>query len=138
VLEGIAAAARRESAIHGTSFRPEDDLRDSATRMRLLTLMRAAAIVRFGIDCKNFTHARGIPVRGAKWCPKAVRSDEWPLGLPSLGTSKRFMLKTKVLEANAMADSVAWWTRGLLERGQGFITENPRNGFLWDVPASRS
>jgi hypothetical protein len=45
------------------------------------------------------------------------------------------VLKTKVLEANAMADNVAWWARGLLERGQGFIIENPRNSFLWDVPA---
>ena len=107
-LEGIAEARpARVGDPWDFLIRPEDDLRDSAARMRLQTLMRAAAIVHFGIDCKTFTRARGIPVKGAKWWPKAVRSDEWPLGLPSLGALKSSVLKTKVLEANAMADNVA-------------------------------
>jgi hypothetical protein len=67
-LEGIAAdRPARVGDPWDFLIRPEDDLRDSAARMRLQTLMRAAAIVHFGIDCKTFTRARGIPVRGAKW-----------------------------------------------------------------------
>jgi hypothetical protein len=67
-LDGIATA---RSARVGDPWDflicPEDDLRDSAARMRLQTLMRAAAVVHFGIDCKTFTRARGIPVKGANW-----------------------------------------------------------------------
>jgi hypothetical protein len=67
-LNGIATARPARVGDPGDFLiRPDDDLRDSATRMRLQAWMRAAAIVHVGIDCKTFTRARGIPVKGAKW-----------------------------------------------------------------------
>jgi hypothetical protein len=67
-LSGIATARpARVGDPWDFLIRPDDDLRDSATRMRLQAWMRAAAIVHVGIDCKTFTRARGIPVKGAKW-----------------------------------------------------------------------
>ena len=87
-----------------TLLSEEHDLADPATQHAVHLMVLKADAVLAAIDCSTKSRIRDIPRCGAqgRWLPPPLRSQEFPLGLPSLTGAR----KARVARDNAAADFV--------------------------------
>ena len=113
------------------ALNPADDLADDNVQAaQLKCLGFDIDVAWFGIDCRNFSRVRDIPMKGMR----PVRSDAHPAGLPDLPTK----LAEDINSSNNLASFVVRACRLLLRRGARFVIENPENSYLWSMPDVRN
>lgn len=70
---------------------------------------------------------------GAKAWPRRLRSDAYPAGLPNLTGG----LRQRVMNSNSMTRWVAALAERLHAQGRGFVVENPKRSYMWQLPEMR-
>ena len=115
----------------GSSHDLSHPLRQSSLHQQLQTVDFLLA----ALDCSTKSRAREIPIvfNDGRPGPKPLRSNQYPLGVPSL--SGRDL--ERVTKDN---DACHWVLQELLElahRGGGSIRENPGNSLHWELPMEK-
>lgn len=117
------------------AYSPEDDFFSSEGKAGLQRFnQEGVAFEHWGPDCKLMSAARGKPIvledGSATPGPQAVRSSDYPMGLPTLRSSMR----RRVRESNLM---FMHSLRRLLWRVQNYgfgVVEHPLNSWGWWFP----
>ena len=115
----------------------EHDVRAPAARDALWRQLARTHVAWWAPECRSFSRARGRPIPGATSWPGALRSEEFPYGLPNLKGPKRNKDREKVLAGNEIAEITAQGCREALATHSGFAIENPARSFFWQVGSVR-
>ena len=95
-----------------------------------LCLQERAIAIHFAPPCGTCSKARGRPLADGTPGPPALRSHEFPMGLPGMVPGET----SRVASANAIYERVALFC---LSHDVAWTIENPRNSWLWDLPCMR-
>ena len=121
-------------------FPPWDLLRGRCVfrdRGVLLCENESSDLSHFAPNCATFSRAREIPIKGVKSCPRPLRSESHPCGIPSEleGMCKRG--RKRLADDTEMADLSAnqCWDRA--EKGKAFPLEHPGNSLAQFLPTWR-
>ena len=130
VLVGTAWDLKRGGAAH--------DVRSAAARSSLQMQIAASSTVWWAPECKSFSRARGKPVPGATHWPPALRSKNYPHGLPGLNKARRAADREKVDIGNDLARITFTDAETARAAGAKIVVENPSNSYMWDLPEARA
>ena len=87
--------------------------------------------------CGTCSRARGIPLSSGQPGPPPLRSEEHPLGLPTLPLQHPREV-SRVQAANVLYSFVGEVASALIKLGVLWSIENPRDSLMWWTPAVRS
>ena len=113
-------------------------MRSAAARNNLQVQIAASSTVWWAPECKSFSRARGKPVPGATHWPPALRSKNYPHGLPGLNKAKRAADREKVDIGNDLARITFTDAETARAAGAKIAVENPSNSYMWDLPEARA
>jgi len=111
---------------------PWDKLRgaqfDVITKKRRLEIELAnSAASHWAPNCGTFTRARARPIKGVKYAPPPLRSDEYPEGLPWLQKPRWTKMHQRVINDTYMAKLAAEKALMFHRSGRPFTLEHPGN-----------
>ena len=122
----------------------EYDVTVPANEARLRSQAALSLTQHWAPDCSTFSRALDKPIPGAKegQGPMAMRSKEFPEGLPWQELKARFKWTAKVVKDklklhNMLAGLAAAECLKAARQGRYVIVENPAQSYLWDLPAFR-
>ena len=95
-----------------------------------LCLQERVIAIHFAPPCGTCSKARGRPLADGTPGPPALRSHEFPMGLPGMVPGDA----SRVASANAIYERIALFC---LSHDVAWTIENPRNSWLWDLPCMR-
>jgi len=101
------------------------DLTRLPARNRLRNILPNACAVHFGLPCNTFSLARRAP-KDSKM-PSALRSADFPMGLPDLGANDQ----AKVDAGNLLLRFTVACCRLLYQKGIACTIENPQSSRVW-------
>ena len=92
-------------------------------------------LTHYAPNCATFSRAREIPIKGVKSCPRPLRSESHPFGIPSEVERMSKRGRKRLADDTEMAELAAnrCWERA--ERGKAFTLEHPGNSLAQFLPS---
>ena len=89
----------------------------------------------FAPNCATFSRAREIPIRGVRNCPRPVRNESCPQGIPSEVEALSKRGRKRLADDTEMADLSANFCLERANKKKGFTLEHPGNSIALHLPS---
>ena len=110
-----------------TLIDPKHDMRLKEVQHHLLEKIPTTDLTFIGLDCKTLSKIREKFIPNHPNPPKPLRSDQHVKGLPGLGEGGQ----KRVDDANTLVAFTCLLIKRVVQCGNAFGLENPRNSYLW-------